>query len=372
MIESIYIHIPFCDYICSYCDFKKLYYNEKLVNNYLISLENEIKTTYKNEQIKTIYIGGGTPSSLNIDQLTKLFDILKIINKEKLIEYTIESNIDSLTKEKLDLFKQNNINRLSIGVQSINEDKLKLMDRTLDQNKLEQLIYYSKQIGINNINCDLIYGLNNETINILEKDIDYLIKLDITHIAIYSLILEENTKLYINKYQEISEDLDANMYDFICKKLKDNNFIHYEISNFKKKGYQSNHNLCYWKNNYYYGFGIAASSHIKNKRYTNTSSITNYINKKYNKIIEELTTDDKIDYEIITSLRLIDGINKKDFFNKYNKKVGELFNYKDLIKKDYIKENFDNIYIEEKKLYISNEIINKFLESRYENEKRKI
>ena len=221
-MKNCYIHIPFCNKICSYCDFCKLYYNKDLVNKYLDALEKEINKIYKGEVLETIYIGGGTPSSLSLDELERLFKILSVLNKDKNIEYTIENNFDSITEEKINLYKKYGINRLSFGIETTNNSYLKLLNRSLSKDKVRKIINYSKEIGITNINVDLIYALPNESINDLEKDIDFILSLDIPHISTYSLIIEDNTLLKINNYKNISEDLDSDMYKYICKRLKDN------------------------------------------------------------------------------------------------------------------------------------------------------
>ena len=361
MIKNCYIHIPFCNEICSYCDFCKRYYNKKYINKYLDSLEKEIDSTYKNELLETIYIGGGTPSSLDIDELNRLFFILNKLNKTNNCSITIEANFDSIDYKKLDLFKSNNINRISFGLESINKSNLELMNRTLDKSKVKDIINYCNKIGINDINVDLIYGLNNN-IDILKEDIDYILNLDITHISTYSLILEEHTMLFINKFKSIDEDIDSDMYNYICKRLKDNNYNHYEISNFSKEGYESLHNLCYWNNDNYYGFGLGASSYIDNKRITNTKSIQEYLNNNYIEKIEELSNKDTIEYEIILNLRKKDGIDLDLFYNKYNKHLDELYDYKELLKEGLLKINNNHLLIEENKWYISNSIIVSILE----------
>ena len=363
-MKSCYIHIPFCNKICSYCDFCKLYYNKELVNKYLSSLEKEIKEIYKEEVLETIYIGGGTPSSLSIDELEKLFKILSILNKDKNIEYTIENNFDSITKEKLQLYKKYGINRLSFGIETTNKDYLNLLNRSLSKDKVKEIINYSKEIGINNINVDLIYALPNESIIDLEKDIDFILSLNIPHISTYSLIIEDNTILKINNYKNISEDLDSEMYNYICKRLKDNNYIHYEISNFSKEGYYSKHNLCYWNNKEYYGFGLGSSSYINNKRITNTRSITNYLKGKYIKEEEIIDTDSNIEYEVILNLRKKEGIDLISFKDKYKKDLLSIYNYEELVNNNFLILKNNHLYIPEDKWYISNEIIVRLLNNR--------
>ena len=363
-MKNCYIHIPFCNKICSYCDFCKLYYNKDLVNKYLDALEKEINKIYKGEVLETIYIGGGTPSSLSLDELERLFKILSVLNKDKNIEYTIENNFDSITEEKINLYKKYGINRLSFGIETTNNSYLKLLNRSLSKDKVRKIINYSKEIGIININVDLIYALPNESINDLEKDIDFILSLDIPHISTYSLIIEDNTLLKIKNYKNISEDLDSDMYKYICKRLKENNFTHYEISNFSKEGYYSKHNLCYWNNKEYYGFGLGSSSYINNKRITNTRSITNYLKGKYIKEEEIIDTDSNIEYEVILNLRKKEGIDLISFKDKYKKDLLSIYNYNELVDKEFLILNNNHLYIPEDKWYISNEIIVRLLNNR--------
>ena len=363
MIKSVYIHIPFCNKICSYCDFCKMFYNKNLVNKYLEELEKEINNTYKNEVLDTIYIGGGTPSSLDIEELTKLFSITDKFIKSKNIEFTIECNFDSITKDKIDLFIKHGINRISFGLETTNKKFEEYLNRNIDLNKVEEIISYCKEKKLLNINIDLIYALKNQTINDLEKDLNYIIKLDVAHISIYSLIIEDNTLLAINNEKNISEDLDYEMYKYIYNYLNKFNYIHYEISNYSKDGYQSKHNSCYWNNDKYYGFGLGASSYIDNKRITNTRSITKYLEGLYVKDVEDIDIKADIEYEIILNLRKREGINLNKFKTKFNKELRELYNYDDLIKQELLVCIDNHLLIPEDKWYISNEIIVKILGS---------
>jgi len=360
-MTSVYIHIPFCSNICSYCDFCKIYYNEKLVDQYLNALEKEIKSNYKNEIVKTLYIGGGTPSSLNINKLNKLFNIIKIFNLDKDVEFTIECNPENTGIEKLKLFKDNKINRLSIGVQTFNENQLKILNRRHSNDEAINLINKAIDVGINNINVDLIYGLSNQTLDDFKNDVDTILKLNITHISTYSLILEEHTKLFIDNIKNIDSDLEYEMYKYICNVLKINGFIHYEISNFAKPNYQSNHNVNYWNNNNYYGFGLGAHGYIDNIRYENTRSINKYCDGDYlyNKNI--LNTKEQMENEMILGLRKIDGINKNRFKLKYNTDIYDMFNIDKLVKQCDLIDDGDNIFIPIEKLYISNDILINFI-----------
>ncbi len=352
-VKSIYIHIPFCKKICSYCDFCKMYYNKEWVDKYLIALEKEIKSNYKNEIINTLYIGGGTPSSLSKLQLKKLFSILKLIKLNNKYEFTFECNIEDINEELLKLLKNNKVNRLSIGIQTFNKKYLLLMNRT-SKNNIKNTINLCKK-HFNNINIDLIYGLENQTIMELNEDLNKFLELDLQHISIYSLILEKNTILSNSNYKELDEDNQRKMYDLIRKNLNKNGYIQYEISNFSKKGYESKHNLTYWNNEHYYGFGLGASGYIDNIRYTNTRNFNKYLNGEY--IYEKDIIDDEINMqnEMILGLRKIKGVSKKKFYQKYHINIEQVFNIEKL------KENKYYFYISKHNLFISNSILVDFI-----------
>lgn len=361
-VSSLYIHIPFCQSICSYCDFCKLLYNKKMVINYLEVLENEIKSTYQGEELKTIYIGGGTPSALDIEELEHLLKIVSKLNKSSNIEYTIEGNFESTTEEKLLLYKKYGINRLSFGLESTISKNLDFLERRIDKSQVEQIFKRARNLGFKNINVDLMYALPDETKEDLINDLNYLLKLNVEHISTYSLMIEPHTKLSIKKAKNIDEDLDYEMYELICNRLHKNNYQHYEISNFSKKGFESKHNLCYWNNQEYYGFGLGASSYINNQRITNTRSLNKYLQGQFHKEVDELSTEDTIEYEIMLNLRKSTGINLKEFEEKYHRDLKEFSNYQSLISEELLKVDSKFLFIPENKWYISNEIILKLLE----------
>ena len=361
MVKSVYIHIPFCDSICSYCDFCKFLKNDEWIYKYLDALNNEIKTKYKGEVINTIYIGGGTPSCLNIDELNKLFEIIKTLNKSNDLEFTFECNIENITEEKLKILYNSGVNRLSIGVQTFNDKFLKYLNRNHNKQMIKDKIRLAKEIGFNNINIDLIYALKNQTINDLKEDLKEFLDLDISHISTYSLIIEPHTKLYINNESNIDDNLDYEMYNTIINILGNNNYKHYEISNFAKEGYESKHNLTYWNNNEYYGFGAGASGYIDNIRYDNTRSINEYLKGNYVFDKHKLAKEENIENEFILGLRKIEGINKKDFYNKYNIDIKSIDAVNKLLKENKLLENKKNIYINSKYIYVSNDILMEFI-----------
>ena len=354
---SIYIHVPFCKTICSYCDFCKFYYNEKWVDNYLIALEKEIKEKYKNESIATIYIGGGTPTSLNINQLEKLLQLTKLFNFEK-IEFTVETNVD-LSLDKIKLLKQYGVNRISIGVQTVNQKHLKFLNRNHTKEEVINLVNLLKQYDFN-INIDLMYGMPNQTLKELEEDLDFILSLDVNHISTYSLIIEPHTKIYIDNITNIDEDLDYQMYQLINKKLK--NYVHYEISNFAKDDYYSKHNLVYWNNLEYYGFGIGASGYIDGVRYDNTRSYQNYLNGNYLFESHKLSKKEKIENEFILGFRKLEGINILEFKAKYDMNVLDIGIVKKLLKEGKLSVDNGYLKINPKYIYISNTILVNFID----------
>ncbi len=356
-IKSMYIHIPFCDTICSYCDFCKMFYNEKLVDRYLDALKEEILENYRGEVLDTLYIGGGTPSSLSASQLKKLFCVLSSIKLNKECEFTMEVTIDSLTHEKIDILKENGVNRVSIGVQTINEKFFKFLNRKTDKDKLIEDINYLKSVQIDNINLDLMYALKDETIEDVLNDLDFFISLDVKHISTYSLILEENTMLYINKYSLIDSNIDRKMYDVICKKLKQNGYIHYEVSNFSKEGYLSKHNMTYWNNDRYYGFGLGSSGYINNIRYTNTRSINSYIHKKFRYLEEVIDSKSDMENEIMLNLRTARGLSKEKFCEKFNKDILALFDIKFLIDDNILIDDGKFLRVSDQYFYVLNNIL---------------
>ena len=357
---SIYIHSPFCNSICTYCDFCKIFYNKKYINDYLNNLEQEIKVRYKSEIVNTIFIGGGTPSSLDDEELIRLMNIIEIFKLNDNYEFTVECNIESITENKLKIMKKYGVNRISIGVESFDNSIIKLLGR----NHTKKDVY--NKMGIvkryfSNINIDLIYAAYDD-INILKSDIDCFLKLDIPHISTYSLIIEDNTMLKINGMKNIDEDIDYEMYKYIEDALEKNDYIHYEISNYAKNGYQSKHNLVYWNNEEYYGFGLSSTSYINNERITNTKNLRKYLNGEYLDTSVYEDKDIRMENEIMLGLRKLDGIDLDRFKEKFNVSLEDIYNIDNLVRNGYLIRDNNCIKIDKKYMYISNEIIVRILE----------
>lgn len=357
-MKSVYIHIPFCNTICSYCDFPKVYSSVCDKKLYLETLKKEIKTNYKNEIVNTIYIGGGTPSVLSIEELKKLLEITNLFKKNTNTEFTIECNIESIDEEKLKLLKKYNVNRISIGIESFDKKIISYLGRFHTKKEAIKKIKLVKKY-FNNINIDLMYAIPGQSIKSLKKDIKTYLKLKIPHISYYSLIIEPHTKLYNENTSYIDEDIDYKMYKIITKKLK--KYHHYEISNFSYVGYESKHNLVYWNNEEYYGFGLGASGYINGIRYSNTKNIHKYINGDYRSEENILSELEKMQEEMFLGLRKLDGVNMEKFEKRYHQKIEEVFDIDDLLKENILIKNNGYMYINKDNIYTSNDIMIRFV-----------
>ena len=360
-MESMYIHIPFCKNICSYCDFTKIIADERLIGPYLKTLKEEIKDKYDKEVIKTLYIGGGTPSVLNKEHLEALFTIIKDINLSNTYEFTFECNLNDINEELLEVLKTGGVNRLSIGIQSFNENKLKYMGRNHTYKEAIKKITLAREMGFININIDLMYGIPGETLNDLKKDLKLFLSLKPNHISTYSLIIESHTKLSIANEQPIAEEEEVQMYEYLVKTLAKKQYIHYELSNFALKGYESKHNLTIWDNKEYYGFGLGSHGFIHGVRYENTKNLKSYLKKEFVREERIISKTENMENELILGFRKIKGINLNEFYNKYDVNMQEVFPIEILVKnKDLIyKDGY--ISISPDKIYIMNEILLKLI-----------
>lgn len=360
-MKSAYIHIPFCKSICSYCDFCKMFYNPKWVHDYLICLKEEIQDFYMGEELKSIYIGGGTPSCLNEKELNYLMQIISLFKKSEYCEFTFECNLNDINVELLKILKKHGVNRLSIGIESFNPQKLLLMGRNHTYEEALEKMKLIRKYGFQNVNLDLIYGFPKETLKDLKDDLKKIISLNPEHISTYSLILSNHTLLYVNNIEPIDEDLDAEMYEYIRKTLKKKKWDHYEVSNFSKKGFSSIHNLNYWNNEEYYGFGLSASGYIDSIRYTNTFNLNKYLKKEFSKNKEILTKTDILDNEIMLGFRKVKGIHLETFEKKYQISLKEAYAIEPLLKNKELIEKDGYIFINPDKIYIMNEILIKLI-----------
>lgn len=384
---GLYIHIPFCAKKCDYCDFKSFENKDNLIDEYIKWLNYEIKSIgegNKNDfnsnldsliNLKTIYIGGGTPSFINSNYIKILLETIKNnFQMDENAEITIEVNPGTVTREKLKDYKSVGINRLSVGSQSTNNRILKEIGRIHTYNDITNTYNLARSMGFNNINLDLMIGLPKQTIDDVISSINDILEMNPEHISVYSLILEEGTKFY-EKWEKNelilpNDEEERNMYWAVKKMLEKAGYIHYEISNFAKPGFESKHNLDCWNQKEYIGVGVAAHSYTNNIRYSNIDNIEQYIqNYKNGSELDNLVFHEKQDIQnkmkeyMILGLRKIDGIHIQEFKRKFGNNPIILFKNEldKLVKEDLIEIDGDIIKLTFKGLDLANLVWEEFI-----------
>ena len=362
MTKNAYIHIPFCKQKCNYCSFVSFVSQNKQAE-YVNALCNEIKYRYKGELLDTLYFGGGTPSLLSIEEIKQ---ILEHLNFNSNTELTFETNPETLTIDYLQKLKHLGINRLSLGCQTFNPNILNIIGRKHSPQDVIQTVKIAQNIGFNNINLDFIYGLPTQTIEDFSSDLRNAISLGIQHISLYGLKIDEGCVFYKKTPANLPDsDMQADMYLNAIDVLTSLGFEHYEISNFSKSGFESKHNLNYWNNNSYYGFGVAAHGYENGIRYSNTTNIKKYLENSYKHDFENtLTNQEKLEESIFLGFRKIDGIDTQTINSQYKINFDE--KYKNIIKK-YIQSGHliktNNGYkLSNTGILVSNYILSDFLD----------
>ena len=331
MVQSAYIHIPFCKSKCNYCSFVSFVgSDEQLRQGYADILIKEIKHFYKQEPLKTLYFGGGTPSIMNLDDIKR---IVECFNLKSNTEITIEVNPETVDLTYLQKLRQIGFNRISIGIQSFDNKILKYIGRIHSANRAIKTVKEARAAGFKNISTDFIYGLPYQTQKSFLNDLDTATQLGVEHISLYGLKIEEGCNFYKNKPVNLADDdMQADMYLAAIDLLKSNGYLHYEISNFAKKGCESKHNLNYWSCGEYYGFGVAAHGYTNGVRYSNFENLQKYmLNYKEKQTVRELSLKEKLEEYIYLGFRKGDGID----VSKINRAFGVDFEeiYKDTLKK---------------------------------------
>ena len=373
---GIYIHIPFCKSKCYYCDFTSFAGRDKLANKYIKCLKKEIiHRKNDNVEIDTIYFGGGTPSYINEKHIVEILNTIrenyKVLDDA---EITIEANPGTITEDKLKTYLKCGINRISIGLQSSRNEILKSIGRIHTFEQWGNSILMAKQVGFKNINTDIIVGLPDQSIYDIEDAIDQIVDYGLQHVSVYSLIVEEGTpleeKLKKGELKEIDEELERYMYWFAKRKLEDNGYKHYEVSNFAKEGFESKHNLNCWNQHSYMGFGLAAASYENKSRRTNISDLDFYIKNieednfdSLYVIEEQQNNSEEMKEFMMLGLRKIDGVNVGDFRMKFSKDVFIVFKkqIEKLLTEDLIELNKSNIRLTKKGLDLANLVWEEFI-----------
>ncbi len=371
---GIYVHIPFCKRKCNYCDFYSIKWDREVEERYIKSLVKEINSYNGMEYIvDTIFFGGGTPTIIKHENIERIMHEIKNSFKvDKNSEITIEANPNTLTYENLSAYKKAGVNRLSIGVQSLSNEILANIGRLHNSEEALLAIRRAKESGYENINVDIMFNIPGQTTKDIEETVSKIIHEDVNHISFYSLKLEKGTPLYLmekdHKIFMPEESIEREMYYTGRKIMEDRKIYQYEISNFAKEGFECKHNLKYWNQEEYIGFGPSAHSFLNNERYSNICNINEFCDNAdkniFNRSIHESLNDEALEFEyIMLKLRLTDGLNLNifkqkfnvDFNKKYNKQIKYLIDNKLLI------YNEENIKLTQLGMDVSNFVFEKFM-----------
>ena len=377
MIKSAYIHIPFCEHICHYCDFNKVFLQGQPVDEYIQMLKTEMQLQlqlYPTDQLDTIFVGGGTPTSLNEKQLAILCQYIEdeLPFNKKSGEYTFEANPGDLSREKLEILYHSGVNRLSFGVQSFNDELLQRIGRTHRAHEVYETIELAKDVGFTNISIDLIYGLPGQTKDDFQDTMNQALALDLPHYSSYSLIVEPKTVFYNlmqkGKLNLPPQELEASMYEQVMETMEKHGLKQYEISNFAKQGFESRHNLTYWNNQEYYGIGAGAHGYTGGKRIANYGPLKKYMNPlKMGKlpVMEEhlVPLNERMEEEMFLGLRKTKGVSFREFKEHFHVEMAEIFakSLEQQIDKRLLEIEGDYVRLTKQGRLLGNEVFQAFL-----------
>ena len=368
---SAYVHIPFCTQICYYCDFSKVFIKNQPVDSYLEHLLEEFQS-YDIQKLRTLYIGGGTPTALSASQLEVLLKgLTKNLDLSALEELTIEANPGDLDADKIAVLENSAVNRVSLGVQTFDDKMLKKIGRSHLEKDIYENIDRLKLAGFDNISIDLIYALPGQTMEQVKENVAKAIGLDIPHMSLYSLILENHT-VFMNRMRRgklplPKEELEAEMFEYIIAELERVGFEHYEISNFSKPGFESRHNLMYWDNAEYYGIGAGASGYVDGVRYKNHGPIRHYLSAVEEgnaRITEEhLSQKEQMEEEMFLGLRKKSGVSMARFEEKFGRSFDGLYGeiVKDLVQQGLMQIEGDRVRMTKRGLFLGDTVAERFI-----------
>ena len=373
---SAYIHIPFCEHICYYCDFNKVFLEGQPVDEYVEMLLKEMEITLEQHPVKeleTLYVGGGTPTSLTPVQLDRLLaGAREILPFKEGKEFTVEANPGDLTKEKLQVMKNYGVNRLSMGVQTFDNRLLKKIGRKHTAEDVYQTMRFLEEENFTNVSIDLIYALPGQTLEGYRETLNQALALDLPHYSLYSLILENKT-MFMNwvrqgRLELPDQETETRMFEETIQAMEKKGRHQYEISNFGLEGHESKHNLMYWNNDHYFGFGAGASGYLGNKRYRNKGPIQHYLRPLRAGELPVLETEvllreNQIEEEMFLGLRKKIGISKRHFYERYQQTIESLYSkvLTDLEKEGLLVNEYDRIYLTPKGTFLGNEVFERFL-----------
>ncbi len=369
---GLYFHIPFCPYRCHYCDFLSFAKHEEEIPAYVKALVSDLKffsESCRDYEIRTIFLGGGTPSLLSAQQIEAILSAVQtFFHTSCALEITVESNPGTITFEKLSSYLSLGVNRLSFGVQALQNHHLKRMGRIHTAEEAEQGFNLARKAGFQNINTDLIFGLPNQTLEEWENTLGQVLQWAPEHISMYGLQIEEGTPFSADYKQGIltlpGEEIEASMYEKGIEFLREQGYDQYEISNFAKPGFECRHNLIYWMNEEYLGIGLGAVSYLNKKRFWMTRNLLKYLKGEERAIGEEvLPVEKEMGETMMLGLRLLQGVSNLSFFNRFGKKIQDV--YKKQISKyspsGLLEWKNENLCLSLSGMMIANEIIQDFI-----------
>ncbi|MEK3971750.1 radical SAM family heme chaperone HemW [Bacillus sp. FSL M7-0558] len=376
-MKAAYIHIPFCEHICHYCDFNKFFIKTQPVDEYLAALEKEMQHTIEQkgeQELKTIFIGGGTPTSLTVSQLDQLMNSIHRVLKpaKNLVEFAVEANPDELSLEKLHVLKEAGVNRLSFGVQTFEDDLLKKIGRVHQKKDVLTSFERARAVGFDNISLDLMFGLPHQEKHHVMNSLETAFSLGAEHYSVYSLIVEPKTVFYNlmqkGKLHLPPQEREAEMYELVMDEMERHGLHQYEISNYAKPGFESQHNLTYWSNEDYFGFGAGAHGYVDGIRNVNAGPVKHYLELVEQtgfpyKETHQVTKAEQIEEEMFLGLRKIEGVKSADFQAKYGASPEALFPsvLEELEEKGLIVKDDIGIRLTRKGKLLGNEVFQAFL-----------
>lgn len=377
MVKGMYIHIPFCHQICFYCDFNKVFFKDQPVDAYIESVGKELALWKQqgalDRPLETVFLGGGTPTALTPEQLERLLELVhQYVPMTADVEWSSEANPDELTREKMEVLYKGGVNRLSMGVQTFDQDLLKRLGRTHANEDVLRAVETAREVGFSNISFDLMYGLPGQTMAQWDETLEQAFAFDMPHFSAYSLIIEPKTVFYNlmvkGKLNTVTEDLEGDMYERLMEEMEKHGLQQYEISNFAKPGHESRHNLLYWNNEEYIGVGAGSHGYINGVRYSNHGPLKKYMEPLEQGIrpvldTTEVTVKAQMEEEMFLGLRKTQGVGLAHFEEKFNTPLVEV--YGDIVQKEQVKGNLaiedGFLKLTHKGRFVGNEVFEQFL-----------
>ncbi|WP_341960878.1 radical SAM family heme chaperone HemW [Planococcus maritimus] len=377
MVKGMYIHIPFCHQICFYCDFNKVFFKDQPVDAYIESIGQEL-ALWKQQgaldvPLETVFLGGGTPTALTPDQLKRLLELIhQYVPMSEGVEWSSEANPDELTREKMEVLFNGGVNRLSMGVQTFDQDLLKRLGRTHANDDVLRAVETAREVGFSNISFDLMYGLPGQTMTQWDETLERAFAFGMPHFSAYSLIIEPKTVFYNlmvkGKLNTVTEDLEGDMYERLMKEMGKHGLHQYEISNFAKPGHESRHNLLYWDNEEYIGVGAGAHGYVNGIRYSNHGPLKKYmepLEAGQRPVLDATTVSVKaqMEEEMFLGLRKTAGVELARFEEKFGAALEQV--YGEILQSEQAKGNLvveqGRVKLTHKGRFVGNEVFEQFL-----------